>query len=277
MRVKGPRLHNMVVTAQRPGRRLALITALLLLALGIAAAAFVAGRVQTLRALAADSGDNNTLANLETLLERNNSLRDELAVYRGGGDVAREVEERVRAENRGLQDRIAELEQALADYRRLVVVDRAGQGLGIERMEVARGTTPGTWLLRIVLVRLGETDSTTDGQFNGQLQVKNADGTHTAISLSQLVSADRREFHVRYVEERMIDLQLQPGQIPIRLEIDAMTESPKAGRVRQVWQNTSTARTVAEPAPVSSKPTVTPAPASQQELPKKQEVTGNAG
>lgn len=252
MSVKGPRLHRMVVTAQRPGRRMALVTGLLLLAVGIAAAAFVAGRVQTLRALAADSGDNNTLASLETLLERNNSLRDELAVYRGGGDVAREVEERVRVENRGLQDRVAELEQALADYRRLVVVDSAGRGLGVERLEIARGAAPGTWLLRIVLVRLGETDSTVDGQINGRLLVDNIDGTTAVLDLAQLVSSDRREFHVRYVEERMIDLRLQPGQVPSRLDLDVTMESPKAGHVRQSWQKALPPRAgVPAPVPVS--------------------------
>lgn len=249
MSVKGPRLHNMVVIAERPGQRLAMVLAVLLLCAGIAAAAFVAGRVLTLRALAGDTGDENTLASLEGLIERNAALRDEIAVYRGGGDVAREVEERVRVENRGLQDRVAELEQALADYRRLVVTDSTGKGLGIEKLEIAKSATPGTWLLRVVLVRLGETDSAVEGELNGQLAVEDATGARAVLSLAQLVAADRRGFQVRYVEERMIDLHLQPGQVPVRLDLAAGISAPQVGKVEKSWQRP----------PVAKKPAVSDA------------------
>lgn len=248
MSVKGPRLHNMVVIAERPGKRLAVALTVLLLCVGIAAAAFVAGRVLTLRALAGDTDDGNTLASLEGLIERNAALKDEIAVYRGGGDVAREVEERVRTENLGLQDRVAELEQALADYRRLVVADSTGKGLAIEKLEVARSATPGTWLLRVVLVRLGETDSAAEGMLDGQLVVEDAAGARVVLSLAQLVAADRRDFQVRYVEERMIDIHLQPGQVPVRLDLAAGISAPQVGKVEKSWQR-----------PVAKKPSVTDA------------------
>lgn len=258
MSVKGPRLHHMVVIAERPGKRVALALAILLLCVGIAAAAFVAGRVLTLRALAGDSGSDNTMASLESLIERNTALRDELAVYRGGGDVAREVEERVRTENRGLQDRVAELEQALADYRRLVVTDASGKGLGIEKLELAKSSVPGTWLLRVVLVRLGERDSVVDGELNGQLITEDAAGARTTLPLSQLVGPDRRTFQVRYVEERMIDLHLAPGQTPVRLDLSAGIAAPQVGRVDKSWQRPPSAVRKAVPATEAVKPQEVP-------------------
>ncbi|MFZ5723055.1 MAG: DUF6776 family protein [Pseudomonadota bacterium] len=257
MPVKGPRLHRMVVKAERPGQRLALAALVLLLCAGIGSAAFVAGRVLTLRALAGGDVDDGTMASVERLVESNAALRDELAIYRGGGDVAREVEERVRTENRGLQDRVAELEQALADYRRVLVPDPAGKGLRIEKLEIASSVAPGTWLLRVVLVRAGDTDSAAEGDLEGQLHIDSSAG-RLIVPLSQLITADRRHFRVRYVEERMIDLQLPAGQTPAKLDLVAVLSSPRVLNVEKTWQRQ-----------VRSSPT--------GEAVKPQGVTGNAG
>lgn len=234
MSVKGPRLHRMVVIPERPGKRLALAAAVVVLCAGIGAAAFVAGRVLTLRALAGDAEDAGTVASLERLVEQNSSLRDELSIYRGGGDVSREVEERVRTENRTLQDRVAELEQALADYRRILLPDRTGKGLRIERLEVAASGSPGAWLLRAVLVRVGDTDGAVEGELDGKL-VAEGPGGRTELPLAQLVAADKRQFRVRYVEERLLELQLPAGQVPVRLDLAAGISSPRVDHVEKSW------------------------------------------
>lgn len=235
MPVKGPRLHHMVVVPVRPGQRWALILFVVILCAGIAAVAFVAGRVMTLRALTGDGEDSGTMANLERLVEQNSLLRDELSVYRGSGDVSREVEERVRTDNRELQDRVAELEQALADYRRVLLPDQAGKGLRVERLEVVSSSASNVWLLRTVLVRVGDTDGAVEGELDGFLSMDTPAG-RVQMPLSQLASVEKRKFHVRYVSEIMIELNLFPGQVPVRLDLAANLSVPRAARVERSWQ-----------------------------------------
>ncbi|MFZ5756267.1 MAG: DUF6776 family protein [Pseudomonadota bacterium] len=236
MAVKGPRLHHMVVVPEKPGRQWRVLLLVLLLLAAVAVVAFLAGRIHAVRALAGEGGgDTGTIASLEHLLEQNASLRDELSVYRGSGDMTREVEERVRVENLQLQDRIAELEKALADYRRTVLADRAGKGLRIERLEVANTGSPQTLLLRLVLVRTGDTDSALEGTLDGALTVDGAAG-RVVWPLAQLLAVEDRRFRVRYVDERMFELRLPEAATPVRLDLVAGVTAPRPDRIEKSWQ-----------------------------------------
>lgn len=260
MAVKGPRLHRMVVIAERPGKRLTIALMVIALCAGIAAVAFVAGRVLTLRELAGDGEDAGTVASLERLVEQNASLRDELSVYRGGGDVSRQVEEKVRTDNHALQERVSELEQALADYRRILVPDRTGKGLHIERLDLAASGTPGVWLLRMVLMRVGDTDGAVEGELDGHLVIDGPTG-HATVPLSQLAATDKRQFRVRYVEERMIELHLPAGAVPSRMDLVATLSAPRADHVEKSWLRQQAAK--ASPASPAVKPQEVPGDAGQ--------------
>lgn len=235
MPVKGPRLHRMVVVPYRPGLRWFGWTTVLALCVLVAVAAFFAGRFLAMRELAGDAADFGTVSSLERLLAENATLRNELAVYRGSGEVTREVEERVRVDNRQLQDRIAELEKALADYRRLAIPDRAGKGLRIERMELASAGAGQGWLLRLVMVRTGDTDGAVEGSLDGRLLADGPAG-RVELPLAQLVTAERRAFRVRYVDERMLELRLPPGTTPVRLDLVAGITAPRTDRIEKSWQ-----------------------------------------
>lgn len=235
MSVKGPRLHRMVVVPHRPGLRWLGWSTVLVLCLLMAVAAFFAGRFLAMRELAGEAADFGTVSSLERLLSENSALRDELAVYRGSGEVSREVEERVRVDNRQLQDRIAELEKALADYRRLAIPDRAGKGLRLERVELANAGSSGVWLLRVVMVRTGDTDGTVEGSLDGQL-VADGPAGRVELPLAQLVAAGPRAFRVRYVDERMLELRVPPGLTPVRLDLVAGITAPRVDRVEKSWQ-----------------------------------------
>lgn len=224
----------MVVREDVPGRRLKWASALVALVFLAAITGWTAGRHVLLVELAGgqDAGGVDLLARLS---DENRALRDELAVSGGSRDLSLAVEERLRGDNRELQDRVAELEQAVAYYRRVVVPDTGGKGLRIERAEIVPGEAPGTWTLALVLVRTGETDGTLQGQLEGSLLADGPQG-RIALPLARVLPAPARGFSVRYVAESKTDLSMPAGLVPVRLDLAAVLTAPRADRVTRSWQ-----------------------------------------
>lgn len=231
MTVRGPRLYRMVVRPDRPGRRRLFIVLGLVAVAAVAAAAFLAGRQQVLGVLAGNSGQP---VEMENLLDQYRLLRDESAVLRYNADLSREAEEKVRDENRRLLDRVAELEQAVAAYRRNLSPDRTGKGLNIERLEL--GADAGAWRLRLTLVRTGETDGRMEGTLDGQLTARLPDGTRSTFPLAELLPADARGFDVRYVQEIQAVIRLPDGARPERMILQADVRAPRADRIERTWR-----------------------------------------
>lgn len=234
MAAKIPRIYRMAVVPHRPGRRVVVLGLLALLFIGAVLGGYFAGRHTALLAMAGDSADSGSAARLLELVEENASMRDELAAYRGGGDVAREVEAQVSSENLGLQARIGELEKAVAWYRKVAVPDRNGQGLGIEQVALAGGGAK-PWQVHFVLVRTGDTDGAVEGRLDGNVVAVGPSG-RVELPLSGLLSPEAQQFRVRYVEERNLDLRLPAGLTPQRIDIVAVLTAPYQGRVEKSWQ-----------------------------------------
>lgn len=234
MTVKGPRVYPMVVIADRLGRRRALL-ALLLLSVGvITVGAWFGGRYSTLMSMAGTGADINVAIDLGRVIDENRVLRDELAVYRSGGEVTHAVEERVRIENRELQDRVAELEQAIAYYRRVAIPDRSGKGLRVERLALSSAGTPAVWLLEALLVRTGETDGVVEGRFEGRVIVEGPSGSDELL-IAQVLPPGGQQFRVRYVEDIKAELRLPPGTRPLRVDLVVVLTAPRPDRIEKSW------------------------------------------
>lgn len=234
MSVRGPRVPRMVLKEDRPAQRRAVfIAALLVLAL-VALASWLGGRWAVLSDLSAHGGSVMRLVEADTLVRENRALREELAVYREGGDVARQIEERVRVDNRQLQDRVAELEQALAYYRRAAVPDRSGKGLRIERLEVLSSGRPQAWTLSLLLLRTGETDGTFEGRLEGRVVADSPTG-RVELPLADVLGPAKQEFRVRYAQDMKVDLHLPAGLTPVRVDLVAVVTAPRADRIEKSW------------------------------------------
>ena len=234
MSVKGPRVYPMVVSADRPGRRRLVYGALLTLMVLVTAAGWFGGRYAVLTDLAGGEGGLAAAGRLDGIVAENRSMREELAVLRSGGDVAHEVEERVRVDNRDLQDRVAELEAAVAYYRRVAVPDRSGKGLRIEHLAMAVSGTPEVWTLDTLLVRTGDTDGTVEGHFEGRVVAQGPSGT-VELPIARLLPAGQQQFRVRYVEEIKADLRLPAGMTPVRVDLIVVLTAPREDRIEKTW------------------------------------------
>lgn len=233
MPVKGRRIPVMTVVPLKPGRRLLAWLFVAVLVLLVAASGYFAGRWQVLRELAPGAGGSD-LARLEQLLGENQALREEVALKRHDGDVTREVEEQVRQDNLQLQERVAELEEAIAYYRKVAIPDRSGKGLRLERLEVVPTNAPGVWALRLALVRTGETDGSVEGRIEGALVVRTAAGEQR-LPWAQLLRPERQQFSVRYVEDMTSEFRLPEGSVPVRADIVAVITAPRPDRVEKQW------------------------------------------
>ncbi len=241
MAVKGPRIYPMVVTPDRLGQR-RLLLVLLVLGVGLSAVgAWFGGRYSTLMSIAGANADINAAVDLGRAIDENRSLRDELAVYRSGGEVTHAVEERVRVENRELQDRVAELEQAIAYYRRVAVPDRSGKGLRIERLNISSAGAPSVWLLDTLLVRTGETDGVVEGYFEGRVIVQGPSGS-SELPIAQLLPPGQQQFRVRYVEGIKAELRLPSGMTPVRVDLVVVLTAPRPDRIEKSWQRQATVK-----------------------------------
>jgi hypothetical protein len=228
-----PRLPRRVVVREVvPGRLLLVLLALFLLLLGAASAGWFGGRWLLVEQL----GGSDASGTLERLLEENRAMRDEVAVARGGSELTREVEERVRLENLQLQDRVAELEQAVAAYRRLGFPDPAGSGLRLAEVDVARSGAG--WELSLLLVRLGGTDGTLSGRLEGTLIGDSPQG-RVSLPLSGMLPPGTEEFSVRYVKEWRQPLRVPTSFVPARLDFAAAIETPRPARVAGSWPRRS--------------------------------------
>lgn len=234
MTVRGPRVPRMVLREDRPAQRRAVIVGSLLLLALVALCSWLVGRWSVLADLSAEGTSLRGMLQADALVAENRSLREELAIYRDGGDVARQVEERVRVENLQMQERVAELEEALAYYRRVAVPDRSGKGLRIERLEVGSSGRPQAWTLSLLLLRTGETDAAVEGRLDGVLV---ADGPHGRVELplAQVLPAGRQTFSVRYADDIRADLHLPAGLVPVRLNLVAVITAPRPDRIEKSW------------------------------------------
>lgn len=235
MAVKGPRVHHMTVQPVRPLRRALLAGVALLLLAGVILVAWQAGRHSILTSLVGGIDDSqDARSRFEALVEENRQFREELAVHRVGGDVAREVEEQVRGENRVLQSRIAELEEAIGYYRRVVMPDKSGKGLRLERLEVLPAGQPQLWSFQMVLVRTGETDAYVEGRIEGTLEARGPEG-RVSLPLADLIDAEHQAFRVRYVEDTRVDFRLPEGLRPERLTLAVIVTAPRPARIERAW------------------------------------------
>lgn len=224
----------MVVRELAPWRS-GLLVALAVLAVFLAAfAGWAVGRAYLLEELIGD-GDASAAGLLQRLADENRAMRDELAIMRNGGELSREVEERVRVDNRGLQDRVAELEQAVAAYRRIGFPDAGGKGLRVQDLAVSAAEGASRWRVAATLVRTGGTDSTVRGEVEGTLLANGPEG-RVVLPLAELLPAGRRAFAVRYVSAIDLELQLPPATVPVRLDLVVVLSEPRQDRVLQTWQ-----------------------------------------
>lgn len=167
------------------------------------------------------------------LRAENKALEEELARVRTSLDVDREAHAQLQGTLAERESRVAQLNEELAFYRR-IVAPADGQGsLRVQTFEVtnngANGDIKHAYRLRLLLVqspqRSGRAQGVVDLSLRGTLH-----GEETSLTLHEL-AAEPREFEFLYFQDVDLDVVLPEGFEPVTAEIELR---PRARNARAI-------------------------------------------
>jgi hypothetical protein len=218
-----------VVRLRDPRReRLILVVAGILLLL-LAAGLFELGqRVGGHSSFRVDQQRQALRAEVKRLATEGAELRDELARVRTSLEIDREAHARLQESFTASEARVAELNEELEFYRRIVAPQDGQGGLRVETFEVLRGGLPDGYRLRFLLVQNPQRSGRAQGQLHVSLRgLRN--GEEVALQLQEL-AAEPQPFEFLYFQDVEVEIILPEGFEPRAAEVELR---PGQGRARR--------------------------------------------
>lgn len=250
-RVKGSAVTNYVVVPHNPAKRIVVRLVLLLLACALVFGAFVYGER---RGIATESGlleERDSLqAALNASVERENELRQQVAVLENGSFVDKEAVDGVRQINRELSDQIAALEEEIALYQGIMSPSVNSSGLTIQEVTVSPTASSDRYRFKVMLTQVGNNSTYLRG-FAGINVLGVHNGAVAAYPLSELSNdiedVDIR-FRYRYFQEFEGELNLPDNFTPDQVQVIAQSVGDKAARVERSynWSDLENANNVGQ-------------------------------
>ena len=153
----------------------------------------------------------------ERLRDENNALRSELARARTSLEVDREAQAELGGALARSEARVAELNEELQFYRRIVVPPEGNAGLRVQTFEVVPGDIEHGYRIKLLLVqnpqRSGRASGRVELALHGALR-----GEETVLALEQL-AADSRGYEFLYFQDVELDIILPEGFSPSLAEV----------------------------------------------------------
>lgn len=141
---------------------------------------------------------------IATLEEDNAALKAEIARLETTLGVDQEAQRLLREDLESSTSEIAELNEELAFYRRIMAPPDGQHGLRVQAFDVTSGAAPGRFRLSLVLVQARQRDARTSGELDVALKGTRA-GEEVSLSLVDL-EAGSQSFDFRYFQD--IDLEV---------------------------------------------------------------------
>lgn len=149
---------------------------------------------------------------IRALEDRNAGLQAELARLRTSVEIDQEAQRRLRDDLQASASEVAELNEELAFYRRIMAPADGQEGLRIQAFEVVPANEPGRFRLKLVLVQSRQRDARTSGALDLELRGTRA-GEAARLSLVDL-AADVPEFNFRYFQDIDLEVTVPPDFEP---------------------------------------------------------------
>jgi cell division protein FtsB len=154
----------------------------------------------------------------QRLKAESRQLKEELARLRTSIEVDREAQSRLTQTLAASEVRIAELNEELAFYRRIVAPPDGQSGLRVQAFEVLSSTPGNSYRLRLLLVQSPQRSGRAQGQLDLNLR-GTLDGEVTTLTLQEL-AAEPQEFEFLYFQDVDLDVILPGGFEPEAAEIE---------------------------------------------------------
>lgn len=146
------------------------------------------------------------------LEEDKRSLQADVARLNTTLEIDLEAQRRLREDLQDNASQLAELNEELAFYRRIMAPADGQQGLRVQAFEVTPGSEPRHYRLKLVLVQSRQRDARTSGELDVQLQGQR-NGEQTRLSLVDLAAGAAR-FDFRYFQDIDLEVALPEGFEP---------------------------------------------------------------
>jgi cell division protein FtsB len=166
---------------------------------------------------AADQRRQALRAEVGRLRLENQQIKDELARLRTSLDVDREAKALLRETLAGSELRIAELNEEIEFYRRIVVPPEGQATLRVQTFEVLEQPDQ-HYRLRLLLVQSPQRSGRAQGQLDLRL-IGTLRGREASLSLQEL-AAEQLEFEFLYFQDLELDIVLPEGFEPDIAEIE---------------------------------------------------------
>lgn len=157
-------------------------------------------------------------AEVRQLRSENQQLKAELARIRTGLDVDREARARLADSLAASETRVAELNEELEFYRRIVVPPEGHAGLRVQTFDIVPGGGLTEYRLRLLLVQSPQRSGRAEGQLTLNLHGTLAD-EEVSLGLDEL-AAEPLAFEFLYFQDVDIDVILPAGFAPDRAEVE---------------------------------------------------------
>ncbi len=229
---------SMVLVPHRKGHKVKRIMSALLAMLIVASVFAGAGYWTGVRHhLEAIVENQEMKGQLRSLKSKHVELRGVAAVDRHGSVLEKKATERVRQDNVLLQNKVAELQEAVSFYKGIMAPLRNDKGLRIEKLSVQRTADSARYRYKVVLTQVANNSSYVSGSLHIRV-LGTSKGEQKALSLkalSESANKDGAKFKFRYFQDLSGELTLPGGFIPDQVEVVAQSRGKKAMRLERLF------------------------------------------
>ena len=236
-KVKGSKQQHMVVVPYRPRRRLLIWAAMFMVFAVGSLSGWIWDYYRDLDNLdSVRSQLAGLMAELEAEQRENADLQRQIAVLDRGSVMDQQASVEVQNTIRSLRDRVAELEQDVVYYRRVLSEGTEDTGLVVGALDIGSTVEPDHYRYRLVL-RQEDADGDTflDGHVNVNL-IGMQDKEQVVYPLRE-VSEDEDQLdirlHFKYFQNIEGELALPEGFAPDRIQIAAISVKPVEKTINQ--------------------------------------------
>ncbi len=231
---------QMVLVPFKPGQRTKRIIkwlfSVLLTAVLCFAAGYYHGIRENLHILEQRSDLRSEIGELEKKLQ---ATQEDAAIYRHGSELERQASERVRQENISLQDRVSELEEAVAFYKGIMAPGPDQKGLKIERLELSRTVSKKRFKYKVVMTQVADNGAYVNGNLKMNL-LGTKKGSRESIPFDKVAKdwagGDGAPFNFRFFQDISGEFVVPDEFVPEQIEVIAQSKGRKAVRLEKRFE-----------------------------------------
>lgn len=231
---------QLVLVPYRKGQRAKRIAvwciSLLLTAVLCFAAGYYRGIRQNWHMVEQRSAMRADIAQLQLQLKQQ---QEDTAIHRHGSELERQASERVRKENIALQDRVSELEEAVAFYKGIMAPEGNEKGLRIERFELSRTANKKRFKYKVVMTQVADNGNYIKGSVKMNL-LGTRQGSRVSIPFDSVAKdwagSDGAPFNFRFFQDVGGELVVPDEFVPEQVEVIAQSKGRKAVRLERRFE-----------------------------------------